>query len=130
MMEHDLKDEVMESFDSMTGGKVPESIKQAKDKAAEMARNVAESIDGQRERVASGLSKTASAVQQGGDKVTGMAQGAAQSLDSTADYIRHNDLGRMMSDVGTVVKNNPGPSIIVAVVLGFFLGRAITGREA
>ena len=55
---------------------------------------------------------------------------AAQSLDSTADYIRHNDLSRMMSDVGTVVKNNPGPSIIVAVVLGFFLGRAITGREA
>lgn len=120
----------MEKLDSMTGGMVPDSVKQAKDKAAEMARNVADSIDGQRERVASGLSRTASAVNQGGEKVSGIAQGTAQGLDSTADYIRQNDLSRMMSDVGAVIKNNPGPSMIAAVVLGFVLGRALTGRDA
>ena len=31
-----------------------------------------------------------------------------------------------MADVETVVKNNPGPALLVAAVCGFMLGRALT----
>jgi len=34
----------------------------------------------------------------------------------------------MMEDVETVVKNNPGRSLLVAAVIGFLVGRAFAAR--
>ena len=36
---------------------------------------------------------------------------------------------RMMSDLTVVVKNNPGPSLIAAIVVGFLVGRAFNGNR-
>jgi ElaB/YqjD/DUF883 family membrane-anchored ribosome-binding protein len=54
------------------------------------------------------------------------AHAAADRLTTTADYVRQHDVSRMMSDVETVVKNNPGPSLLAAAVFGFFVGRALS----
>ena len=40
------------------------------------------------------------------------ASAAADRLSTTADYMRTHDAKRMMADVETVVKNNPGPALL------------------
>lgn len=61
----------------------------------------------------------------GGNRVKEFAQAAADRLGTTADYMRSHDAKRMMSDVETVVRNNPGPALLVAAALGFLVGRAV-----
>jgi ElaB/YqjD/DUF883 family membrane-anchored ribosome-binding protein len=78
------------------------------------------------------LEGVASAVQErvrelpGGQRVKELASAAADRLSTTADYMRTHDAKRMMADMETVVKNNPGPALLVAAVFGFVLGRALT----
>ncbi len=60
----------------------------------------------------------------GVDKITGLAHTAADKLSAGAGYFREHDVERIKEDVKTLVKNNPGPSLLVAGVIGFFLGRA------
>ena len=54
------------------------------------------------------------------------ASAAAERLSTTADYMRTHDAKRMVADVETVVKNNPGPALLAAAVFGFVVGRALT----
>ena len=53
-----------------------------------------------------------------------VAHSAAEKLESTAGYIREHDVRAMLSDVGDMVKRNPGPSLLIAVAIGFLIGRA------
>ena len=62
----------------------------------------------------------------GGPKVQQFAHAAAERLSTTADYMRSHDAKRMLADVGNVVKNNPGPSLVIAAAFGFVIGRALT----
>jgi ElaB/YqjD/DUF883 family membrane-anchored ribosome-binding protein len=57
--------------------------------------------------------------------VSELAHTAADRLNTTADYVRRNDVNRMMADVETLVKNNPGPSLLIAAAFGFLVGRAV-----
>ena len=54
------------------------------------------------------------------------ASAAADRLSTTADYMRTHDAKRMMADVETVVKNNPGPALLIAAAFGFIAGPALT----
>ena len=117
---------------STVGEKLSETAAQAKDKMSDLGRTAADTIDENRQAAASGLQKAASALHEtagtlpGGQKVSNLARGAADKLSSTADYVREHDVNRMMADVETLVKNSPGPSLVVAAVIGFFVGRAFT----
>jgi hypothetical protein len=62
----------------------------------------------------------------GGERVRDLANATADRLNTTADYMRTHDLNRMASDVEAVVKNNPGPALLVAAAFGFLLGRAMS----
>ena len=112
------------------GEKISDSAEQVKGKAAEYGRQAVETIDSSRDAAASGLQRAATALHDkasslpGGESVSGMARSTADSLSSTADYVRDHDVRRMMSDLTVVVKNNPGPSLIAAIVVGFLVGRA------
>ena len=55
-----------------------------------------------------------------------MAHAAAERVDTTATYLRDHDMKKMMTDLSTVVKNNPGPSLLAAVGIGFLVGRALS----
>lgn len=61
----------------------------------------------------------------GGNRVKEFAQAAADRLGTTADYVRSHDAKRMMADVETVVRNNPGPALLIAAAMGFLIGRAV-----
>ena len=62
----------------------------------------------------------------GGEAVQRTATAAADSMAATADYLRDTDMDRMAADLENLVKRNPGPSLLVAGVLGFLVGRALS----
>lgn len=105
---------------------------EAKQKVSDMARNAADAIEEGRSRAAEGLDSAAETLKDrarnlpGGERVTEFAHAAADRLGKAADYVRDNDVRRMMSDVESVVSKNPGPSLLIAAAFGFLLGRAMT----
>jgi ElaB/YqjD/DUF883 family membrane-anchored ribosome-binding protein len=125
------------SYDSMAdksstvGEKISDTAAQVKDRVSDLGRTAADKIDQNRDAAASGLERTASALHEkadrlpGGERVGGLAHDAADKLSSTADYVREHDVNKMMVDVETLVKNNPGPSLLAAAVIGFLAGRAL-----
>jgi ElaB/YqjD/DUF883 family membrane-anchored ribosome-binding protein len=117
---------------STVGGTVSDTATHLKDKVSDLGRTAADKIDENRGAAASGLDKAASALHEnagnlpGGEKVSSLAHTAAEKLSSTAGYVRTHDVNRMMADVETLVKNNPGPSLLVAAAIGFLVGRAFS----
>lgn len=97
---------------------------------SDMARTATQTVDDGRKTAADRLGSAASAVRDradqlpGGPKVQQFAHAAADGLNTTADYMRSHDAKRMLADVKGVVKNNPGPSLVIAAALGFILGRS------
>ena len=103
-----------------------------KQSMSDMARTATQTVDDGRQTAAERLGTAASAVRDradqlpGGPKVQQFANGVAERLSTTADYMRSHDAKRMLGDVERVVKSNPGPSLVIAAVFGFVLGRALT----
>ena len=103
----------------------------AKDAMSNIARTAADRLSDTRATTADGLDTAASVLHKGadtlpgGDTVGGFAHSAADRLSTTADYVRKNDVNRMVADVETLVKNNPGLSLVIAAAFGFLLGRAV-----
>jgi len=100
--------------------------------AAGIGQAAAEKIDANRSSAASGLDSAASAIHEkadnlpGGETVRGAAHTAADALSSTADYVRENDVKSMLADAQKLVRNNPGPALLTAAVLGFLVARAVS----
>jgi ElaB/YqjD/DUF883 family membrane-anchored ribosome-binding protein len=120
---------------STLGDKISDTATQVKQKASDLGHMAADKIDDNREAAASGLDKVASAIHEkadslpGGEKVSSLAHATADKVSSTADYVRQHDVSRMMADVETMVKNNPGPSLLVAAALGFLVARAFSNND-
>ena len=55
-------------------------------------------------------------------------QTIAERLSSTTDYVRNIDAKRMLSNVERLVRDNPGPSLVIAAAFGFVIGRSLTRR--
>ena len=49
-----------------------------------------------------------------------------QRLRTAVEYFRRRDAAGMMDDLVAVARDNPGPSLLVAGVIGFAIGRALT----
>ena len=113
--------------------KISDRATHFKDNVSELGRKAADTIDENMASAAAGLEKAAATLHGRGEnlpgieKISGLAHTAAERLSATAGYIREHDVDRVMKDVGTLVKNNPGPSLLVAGVIGFLLGRAFMG---
>jgi ElaB/YqjD/DUF883 family membrane-anchored ribosome-binding protein len=127
--------EPSESKTATVSEKASDTINQAKDKVSDLGRAAADRIDDNRDAAASGLDRAASALHEkaeslpGGEKVTNFAHTAADKLNSTADYVREHDVRRMIGDVETIVKDNPGPSLLIAAALGFLVARAFSRND-
>jgi ElaB/YqjD/DUF883 family membrane-anchored ribosome-binding protein len=110
----------------------PNSPGAAKGKAAEMGQRVADKIDENRAAAASGLDSAASTLREkadtlpGGEKVTNAAHRTADAVQDAADYVRQNDLNTMLADMRQIVKNNPGPALLIAAAVGFLMARTLS----
>ena len=99
---------------------------------SDAARDAATALDDSRSTAADGLDAAASALHDsvddlpGGETVRNVARAAADRLGSSADYVRTHDAQRMMADVESFVKSNPGPALAIAASFGFLLGRALS----
>jgi ElaB/YqjD/DUF883 family membrane-anchored ribosome-binding protein len=103
----------------------------ARDAVSQAAQSAVDAAEDGRAAAAGRLEETASAVRErseslpGGARVHQVAQTAADGLTTSADYVRTHDLRSVLDDVEAVVKNNPGPALLVAAAFGFLVGRAM-----
>jgi len=125
----------LEDGASTLGDKISDTAAQVKQKASDLGQMAADKIDNNRDKAASGLDKVATALYDqaeglpGGGKVTSLAHATADKLSSTADYVREHNVNRMLADVETMVKNNPGPALLVAAAVGFLVARAFSSSN-
>jgi ElaB/YqjD/DUF883 family membrane-anchored ribosome-binding protein len=61
-----------------------------------------------------------------GDAGEELVEQASDRLGEAAEYVRSLDVKGMASDLQEWVRKNPGPSLLVAAVVGFAAGRAIS----
>lgn len=101
---------------------VSDAADQARQKAQEFGRDAKERMESSRSAAADAMDSTAERLRQANVGPTGKV---AEGLHSAADYVRTNDFGAMMSDLGDAIKNNPVPSLIAAVAVGFLIGAAL-----
>lgn len=99
-----------------------------KERAQELGRTTVDKIDENRTAVAGSLRGAASALHNSADRlpdVPGMAHTAARHVDSIAEYMEGRDTRQFARDLTAVVKRNPMPSLIIAGIAGFLIGRTI-----
>ena len=101
---------------------VSDAADQARQKAQDLGRQAKERVDKSRAGAADAMDSTADRIGHSGMDSSGKV---SEGLHSAADYVRRNDFGSMVSDLGSAIKNNPVPSLITAVALGFVIGAAI-----
>jgi ElaB/YqjD/DUF883 family membrane-anchored ribosome-binding protein len=110
---------------------VADRAREASAAISDAARRAGQTIDESRSAWADTLDSTASTIRDGADDLSGgsrardFARGTANRLSGVADYVRSHDTSRIVGDVERVVKNNPGPALVVAAAFGFLLGRAL-----
>ena len=111
---------------------ITERARNAAASATDAAGDAAAALDERRSTAADGLDTAASALYDssddlpGGETVRNVARATADRLSTGADYVRSHDAKRMMADVESFVKSNPGPALAVAAAFGFLLGRALS----
>ncbi len=111
---------------------ITERARNAASSVTDAAGDAAATIDESRSTAADGLDTAASAIHDraedlpGGETVRNVARATADRLGSSAEYVRTHDAKRMMADVESFVKSNPGPALAVAAAFGFLLGRALS----
>jgi len=91
-------------------------------------------IDQGRTSAADTLHSTADSLrsnaQAGSEKISNIATAAADRLETTSSYLREHDVRGMVGDLESVVKRNPGPSLIAAAAFGFLIGAAMrSGKD-
>ena len=109
-----------------------DAAKTVKDKTQEFGRDAMNKIEENRVSAASALHSAASNMHQKADKLPNgpdLAHSAADRVDAVASYLQGHDTKQMLADVETVVRRNPGPSLVVAGVLGFLVGRAFRSNN-
>ena len=113
-------------------GEMAQRARNAAESMTNAAGNAAAALAESRSTTADGLDTAASAIHEradnlpGGDTVRTFARATANRLSTSADYVRSHDAKRMMADVESFVKSNPGPALAIAAAFGFLLGRALS----
>lgn len=122
----------MEDDANAAAGDLTQRARNAAASMTDAAGDAAAAIAESRSTAADGLDTAASAIHDraddlpGGDTVRNFARATADRLNTSADYVRSHDAKRMMADVETFVKSNPGPALVAVAAFGFLLGRAMS----
>jgi hypothetical protein len=128
--------ENMSNEASALDDKVSDGATQVKNKVSEMGRKAADQIDENLGAAANGLDRAAAGLHERADHLPGveraeaLAHGAADKLSATADYVRSHDVDRVLGDLKVLVAKHPGPSLLAAGVIGFWLGRTLIGNRS
>lgn len=97
-------------------------------KASELATAAGQRADEAAGTVGKGAQSLADTVRKQGPQegVLGQAtRGVASGLEQAGKYVEDKQLSGMADDVGSMIKANPVPSVLIALGVGFLLGRAL-----
>jgi ElaB/YqjD/DUF883 family membrane-anchored ribosome-binding protein len=121
----DVADDAKERI-SEVGSTVRDRAGQAKNSLADALEAGAERLrnrgGGQQVVGATGYGETT--VTGDGGKVAQLGERVAGGLQSSADWLREADLGSLRQGVEKQVRENPGRTLLIAVGLGYLLGKA------
>jgi len=113
--------------------KVSEAASQARGKAAELGSNAANAIDSSLHTAGSKLQDTAATLRStgasGSTRVNEVTNRAAAGLEATARYFQDVDTRQLVSSMESIIRRNPGPSLIAAAVAGFLIGSALRSKD-
>jgi hypothetical protein len=108
------------------GSTVRDRAAGAKDSLADMLESGAEKL---RQRSAdgslAGSTGTAGSTAVSDDRMSQVTSKVAGGMDATADWLREADLDSLKAGVETQVKEHPGRTLLIAVGLGYLLGKAL-----
>jgi ElaB/YqjD/DUF883 family membrane-anchored ribosome-binding protein len=103
---------------------ISETVERTQEKLEGAGRTVQERMDRTRAAAADKLEGVATSLHDRGDKAGDLAHRAADKMEATARYMRDHDMRTMVGDAENIVKRRPGPSLFIAAVIGFLIGRA------
>jgi hypothetical protein len=116
------------------GGKVGKAREKISERAGELKTSLADKLEQGaeklRQRAQGGTGQYAGATGDGtvgvsqNDKMTQVADKVAGGMQSTANWVRNADLETVKGDIERQVKEHPARSLLVAVGLGYVLGKA------
>lgn len=108
--------------------KVIDAARTAGQKASEAAQTVGHKAEDATAALGSGMQTAAGKVRQNlpHEGVLGQAGSAvADALERGGRYVEEKNIRGMADDVTEVIKRNPIPAVLIAVGLGFFIGRTL-----
>lgn len=116
------------------GGKVGKAREKISERAGELKTSLADRLEQGaeklRQRAHGSTGEYAGATGDGtvgvsqNDKMTQVADKVAGGMQSTANWVRNADLDTVKGDIERQVKEHPARSLLVAVGLGYVLGKA------
>jgi hypothetical protein len=107
---------------------------QVREKATTLKATLADKLEAGAERIRQKSSRPGEVV---GENVSAETRGNLQNvgqrvatgMENTADWIRNADMASMRSGIENQVRTNPGRTLLVALGVGYVLGRALRGRN-
>jgi methyl-accepting chemotaxis protein len=111
--------------------KARELVGDARQAGQQVLDKAGQTIDSATSRVGEGMQSLAHTVREHGP-TSGPLSSATQTVASTLEqggrYVQQEGLGGLADDLTTLIRNNPIPSLLVGVGIGFLLAR-ITSRS-
>jgi hypothetical protein len=105
-------------------GHLKDSLADALHSGAEKLRARGASTDNQSGQLAGATASSSVAIQSDG-RVTQASNRIAGGMDATADWLREADLDGLRTSVEHQVKEHPGRTLLIAVGVGYLLGKAL-----
>jgi ElaB/YqjD/DUF883 family membrane-anchored ribosome-binding protein len=101
----------------------------AEEKVRELGGTAQQRIDVGRTKVADGIEDAAAKLRESADAAGSIGHTAGETvavrMEATADYLHEHDTNAIADDMSAYIKAHPMQSIIVAVVVGYFLRHLI-----
>jgi ElaB/YqjD/DUF883 family membrane-anchored ribosome-binding protein len=107
------------------GREAKESLEKLARSAEKLARSASDSLDETRDGTGDALHAAAASIREAGQSLNNLTTGVSQKLHATGAYIEDHDFKGMLKGFAS---RNPGPSLVVAAALGFFIGTAVMRR--
>ena len=113
---------------------VQQKFGQVKDKARELQSTLADRLDAGAEKLRQrSQSTTVASATEGGSvsasadtRMANMQDSVARGMNKSADWLRNGDL---KADIERQVRENPGRSLLIALGLGYVLGKAFRNND-
>jgi hypothetical protein len=112
-------------------GQAKEKLGQAKDRASNLKATLADKLDAGAGKLRNRTAR-ASVAEAGAEAETTMRKAGhrvASGMENTAEWLRNTDVQSLRSGIENQVRAKPGRTLLVALGLGYVIGRVLRGKR-